>query len=71
MHQREGLRRDGAFEHGVLQERAASEAPLHDLRHVCVLMHLAAAQASICVNSATETVGVGTAPQVRVGCRES
>jgi len=67
----EGLRRDGAWEHGVLQERAAGEAPLHDLRHVCLLMHVAAAQASICINSATETNGVGTAMQVRVGCRES
>ena len=71
MEESEGLRRDGAWEHGVLQERAAGEAPLHDPRHVCVLMHLAAAQASICVNSATETVGVGTAMQVRVGSRES
>jgi hypothetical protein len=26
----EGLRRDGGWEHGVLQERAAGEAPLHD-----------------------------------------
>ena len=71
MEESEGLRRDGAWEHGVLQERAAGEAPLHDLRHVCVLIHLAAAQASICIQGTTETVGVGTATQVRVGCRES
>jgi hypothetical protein len=41
----EGLRRDGAWEHGVLQPRAAGEAPLHDPPHVCVLMHVGAAQA--------------------------
>jgi hypothetical protein len=41
----EGLRRDGAWEHGVLQQRAAREAPLHDPAHVCVLMHVGAAQA--------------------------
>ena len=40
-----GLRRDGAWEHGVLQQRAAGEAPLHEPPHVCLLMHLAAAQA--------------------------
>ena len=67
----EGLRRDGAWEHGVLQQRAAGEAPLHEPPHVCLLMHLAPAQASICIQTATETVGVGTAVQVRVGCHES
>jgi hypothetical protein len=41
----EGLRRDGAWEHGVLQQRAAGEAPLHEPSHVCVLMHVGAAQA--------------------------
>jgi hypothetical protein len=66
----EGLRRDGAWEHGVFQERAAGEAPLHDLRHVCVLIHLAVVQASICVNTLTDSF-VTTAPQVRVGYRES
>jgi hypothetical protein len=40
----EGLRRDGAWEHGVLQQRPAGEAPLHDPPHVCLLIHLAAAQ---------------------------
>ena len=40
----EGLRRDGGWEHGVLQERAAGEAPLHDPPHVSLLMHLASAQ---------------------------
>jgi hypothetical protein len=41
----EGLRRDGAWEHGVLQQRPAGEAPLHDPPHVCALMHVGAAQA--------------------------
>ncbi len=47
MHQREGLRRDGAFEHGVLQQRAAGEAPLHEPPHVCLLMHVGASQACL------------------------
>jgi hypothetical protein len=41
----EGLRGDGGWEHGVLQQRAAREAPLHEAPHVCVLMHVGAAQA--------------------------
>jgi hypothetical protein len=41
----EGLRRDGAWEHGVLQQRAAGEAPLHEPLHVCLLIHVGAAQA--------------------------
>jgi len=41
----EGLRRDGGWEHDVLQQRAAGEAPLHEAAHVCVLMHVGAAQA--------------------------
>ena len=41
----EGLRRDGAWEHGVLQQRAAGEAALHEPPHVCLLMHVGAAQA--------------------------
>jgi hypothetical protein len=41
----EGLRRDGAWEHGVLQQRPAGEAPLHDPPHVCLLILLCAAQA--------------------------
>ena len=45
MEESEGLRRDGAWEHGVLQQRAAGEAPLHHPPHVCVLMHVGAAQA--------------------------
>jgi hypothetical protein len=40
-----GLRRDGAWEHGVLQQRAAGEAALHEPTHVCLLMHVGAAQA--------------------------
>ncbi len=43
--QREGLSRDGACEHGVLQQRAASEALLHEPAHVCLLMHVGVAQA--------------------------
>ncbi len=41
----EGMRRDGGWEHDVLQQRAADEAPLHEAAHVCVLMHVGAAQA--------------------------
>jgi hypothetical protein len=41
----EGLRRDGACEHGVLQQRPAGEAPLHEPPHVSLLIHLAPAQA--------------------------
>jgi hypothetical protein len=42
--QSEGLRRDGAWEHGVLQQRAAGEAPVEEAAaHVCVLMHVGAA----------------------------
>ncbi len=41
----EGQRRDGACEHDVLQQRAAGQAPLHEPPHVCLLMHLGAAQA--------------------------
>ncbi len=44
MEQSEGLRRDGAWEHGVLQQRAAGEAALHEAAHVCLLMHVGAAQ---------------------------
>ena len=42
----EGLRRDGAWEHGVLQQRAAGAAPLHEPPHVCLLILLAPAQAN-------------------------
>ncbi len=45
MEESEGLRREGAWEHGVLQQRAAGEAPLHEPPHVCLLIHLAVAQA--------------------------
>ncbi len=41
----EGLRTDGAWEHGVLQQRAAGEAPLHEPPHVCLLIHVGATQA--------------------------
>jgi hypothetical protein len=65
--QSEGLRRDGGWEHVVLQQRAAGEAPLEEAAaHVCVLMHVGAAQArtSMCLRQ-----GVLRAMQVRVGCR--
>ena len=60
----EGLRRDGAWEHGVLQQRAAGEAPLHEPPHVCLLILLAPAQANTRVQ---ERLGVRTATQVRDG----
>jgi hypothetical protein len=41
----EGLRRDGAWGHGVLQQRPAGQAPLHKPSHVCPLMHVGVAQA--------------------------
>ncbi len=59
----EGLRRDGAWEHGVLQQRAAGEAPLH--AHVCVLMHVGAAQARFRLQ---ERQRVSPAAQVRDAC---
>jgi hypothetical protein len=60
----EGLRRDGAWEHGVLQQRAAGEAPLHEPPHVSLLILLAPAQARTRVE---EVMCVGTAAQVRDG----
>ncbi len=66
--QSDGLRRDGAWEHGVLQQRAAGEAPLEEAAaHVCVLMHVGAAQARTPMRQ--ERQGVSRAVQVRVGCR--
>jgi hypothetical protein len=56
------LRRDGAWEHGVLQQRAAGEAPLHEPPHVCLLILLAPAQAHTRVQ---ERQSVRTATQVR------
>ena len=44
--QSKGLRRDGAWEHGVLQQRAAGEAALRALPHVSLLIHVGAAQAN-------------------------
>ncbi len=43
--QSDWLRRDGAWEHGVMQQRPAGDAPLHEPPHVCLLMHVGAAQA--------------------------
>jgi hypothetical protein len=63
----EGLRRDGAWEHGVLQQMAAGEAPLHDPPHVSLLLliHLAAAQAPTRLQ---ERQRVSPAAQVRDAC---
>ena len=55
----------GAWEHGVLQQRAAGEAPLHEPPHVCQLMHVGAAQARTRLQ---ERQRVSTAAQVRDGC---
>jgi hypothetical protein len=60
--QSEGLRRDGAWKHGVLQQSTAGEAPLHEPPHVCLLMHVGAAQARTRLQ---ERQRVSTAEQVR------
>ncbi len=65
----EGLRRDGDWEHGVLQQRAAGEAALHEPPHVCVLMHVGAAQARRMRQERPVRPFVSPAVQVRVGCR--
>jgi hypothetical protein len=70
MEESEGLRRDGAWEHGVLQQRAAGEAALHEPRHVCVLMHVGAAQARTRGRQERPVRPfVSPAVKVRVGCR--
>jgi hypothetical protein len=62
----EGLRRDGAWEHGVLQQRAAGEAPVEEAAaHVCVLLHVGAAQAR---TRLLERQRVSTAAQVIDAC---
>ncbi len=66
MEESEGLRRDGAWEHGVLQQRAAGEAPLHEPPHVSLLILLAPAQANTRLQ---ERLGVRTATQVRETAR--
>ena len=48
-----------------LQQRAAGEAPLHEPRHVCLLMHVGAGQARTRLQ---ERQRVSTASQVRDGC---
>jgi hypothetical protein len=59
------MRRDGGWEHGVLQERAAREAPLHHPAHVSLLMHLAPAQAPTRMK---ERPRVSPVAQVRDAC---
>ncbi len=58
----EGLRRDGAWEHCVLQQRAAGEPPLHELPLFSLLIHVGVAQANTRLQ---EPHGVTTATQVR------
>jgi hypothetical protein len=65
--QREGLQRDGASEHGVLQQRAAGDAPLHEPPHVCLLMHVGAAQENTWLYHRTVR-SVPTVRQVRDAC---
>jgi hypothetical protein len=65
--EREGLRREGAWEHGVLQQRAAGEAALHEPPHVCLLMHVGAAQAP--TRGRQERQRVSPAAKVRDACR--
>ena len=64
--QSEGLRRDGACEHAVLQQRPAGQAPLDDPSHVCPLMHVGAAQARTRLPLGIPRVS--TAGQVRDAC---
>jgi hypothetical protein len=61
----EGLRRDGGCEHGVLQQRPAGQAPLHEAPSVCLLMHVGAAQARTRLQ---ERLRVSPAVQVRDAC---
>jgi len=63
----EGLRRDGAWEHGVLQQMPARQVPLHHPPHVSLLIHLAAAQAR--TRLLKERPLVSPAAQVRDACR--
>ena len=63
----EGLRRDGAWEHGVLQQRPARQVPLHHPPHVSLLIHLAAAQAPTRMRQ--ERQRVSRVAQVRDACR--
>ena len=55
----------------MLQQRAAGEAPLEEAAaHVCVLMHVGAAQAPTPRRQeGSLRQGVSRAVQVRVGCR--
>ena len=62
----EGLRRDGAWEHGVLQQRPARQVPLHHPPHVSLLIHVAAAQAPTRLQ---ERPFVCRVAQVRGACR--
>ena len=62
----EGLRRDGAWEHGVLQQRPARQVPLHHPPHVSLLILLAAAQAPTRMPMRRR---VSRVAQVRDACR--
>ncbi len=61
----EGLRRDGACDHGVFQKREDGEAPLHEPARVCLLIHVGVAQASTHLQ---ERQRVSRVAQVRDGC---
>ncbi len=66
MEHSQGLRRDGGWEDGVLQQKAVGEAPLEEAAaHVCVLMHVGAAQAR---TRLLQRQRVSTAAQVRDAC---
>ncbi len=65
MEESEGLRRDGGREQGVLQQRAAGEAPLHEPPHVSLLILLAPSQARTRVQ---ERQRVLPAAQMRDAC---
>ena len=61
-----GLRRDGACQHAVLHQRPARAAALDEAAHVCLLMHVGAAQAR--TPGRQERQRVSPAAQVRAAC---
>ena len=67
MDESEGLRRDGAWEHGVLQQRPARQVPLHHPPPVSLLILLAPAQAPTRMRQERQLVS--PVAQVRDACR--
>ena len=66
----EGLRRDGAWEHDVLQQRPVRQVPLHHPPHVSLLILLAPAQAPTRLRQERAVrLRVSPAAQVRDACR--